>query len=268
MKRLLRFILAGVTALLWQGSAAEPALKVVPLTRAHAHNDYEHPRPLLDALDHGFCSLEADVFLVDGKLLVGHDLKRTSPERTLDRLYLDPLRERAKRNGGRVYPGGPVCWLFIDLKTEAGPTYTALNTLLTGYPDLVTRFESNRVVTNAVSVIVTGNRPRETIAAQAPRYAGYDGLLTDLESGVSPLLVPVISENWFSHFQWRGRETMPEAELVRLKEWVTKAHAQGRQLRFWGAPDQANFWQAMYDAKVDLINTDKLDELRDFLLRR
>jgi hypothetical protein len=29
------------------------------LTRAHAHNDYHHPRPLLDALDHGFCSVEA-----------------------------------------------------------------------------------------------------------------------------------------------------------------------------------------------------------------
>jgi hypothetical protein len=268
MKRLLRFILVSVAASLWQGLAAEIAPKVVPLTRAHAHNDYEHARPLLDALDHGFCSIEADVFLVDGRLLVGHDLKRTSPERTLDRLYLDPLRERTKQNGGRIYPGGPVCWLFIDLKTEAGPTYTALNALLTSYPDLVTRFESNRVVTNAVSVIVTGNRPRETIAAQSPRYAGYDGLLTDLESGISPLLVPVISENWFSHFQWRGRETMPEAELTRLKGLVAKAHGQGRQLRFWGAPDHAGFWQAMHDAKVDLINSDKLDGLRDFLLGR
>lgn len=39
---------------------------VQPLERAHAHNDYEHDRPLLDALDHGFTSVEADVWLVDG----------------------------------------------------------------------------------------------------------------------------------------------------------------------------------------------------------
>ena len=45
---------------------------MTPLTNAHAHNDYEHTRPLFDALDQGFNSVEADVFLVDGKLLVGH----------------------------------------------------------------------------------------------------------------------------------------------------------------------------------------------------
>ena len=40
-----------------------------PLPPAHAHNDYEHRRPLQDALDRGFNSVEADVWLVDGELL-------------------------------------------------------------------------------------------------------------------------------------------------------------------------------------------------------
>lgn len=30
---------------------------VEPLPQAHAHNDYEHPRPLHDALSHGFTSM-------------------------------------------------------------------------------------------------------------------------------------------------------------------------------------------------------------------
>ncbi|HEY3789313.1 MAG TPA: hypothetical protein VGL71_10685, partial [Urbifossiella sp.] len=34
-----------------------------PLRHAHAHNDYEHKRPLLDALEQGFCSVEADIWL-------------------------------------------------------------------------------------------------------------------------------------------------------------------------------------------------------------
>jgi len=29
-----------------------PATQPVPLTNVHAHNDYVHPRPLFDALDH------------------------------------------------------------------------------------------------------------------------------------------------------------------------------------------------------------------------
>src|SRR3954468_10320493 len=96
--------------------AADPP--VAPLENAHAHNDYTHTRPLFDALDQGFCSVEADIFLVDGKLLVAHTLQATKPERTLQALYLDPLRERIKKNGGRVYPNGPQFTLLIDLKTD------------------------------------------------------------------------------------------------------------------------------------------------------
>ena len=61
---------------------------VQPLERAHAHNDYEHDRPLLDALDQGFTSVEADVWLVDGQLYLGHD----APD--LSRTYAGPAHQR------------------------------------------------------------------------------------------------------------------------------------------------------------------------------
>ena len=70
------FYLVVATALLAQAP-------VVPLSAAHAHNDYRHERPLLDALEHGFCSVEADVFLVDDKLCVAHDAPEITPQRTL-----------------------------------------------------------------------------------------------------------------------------------------------------------------------------------------
>ena len=243
-------------------SAAEPK----PLPRAHSHNDYQHARPLLDALDHGFCSIEADVFLVDGQLLVAHDRSKTSPERTLQRLYLDPLRERARQHGGRIYSGGPVCLLFIDLKTEAESTYAALHKLLGGYADLVTRFDDGRATTNAILVVITGNRPRQTITMQSPRFAACDGLAPDLDADVSPLLVPVVSEQWSKFFRWRGQGVMPPDELARLKEFVAKAHARGRKLRLWGAPDLPAAWRVLYENEVDLINTDNHAGLRDFLV--
>ena len=33
-------------------------------------------------------------------------------------LYLDPLRERVRKNGGRVYANGPEFTLLIDLKSD------------------------------------------------------------------------------------------------------------------------------------------------------
>src|SRR5690242_16456677 len=96
-----------------------PTRETRPLIRAHAHNDYEHPRPLFDALDQGFCSIEADIWLVDGQLLVAHDRKKVNPERTLQALYLSPLQKLIQQNGGGLYPGGPTCTLLIDIKSEA-----------------------------------------------------------------------------------------------------------------------------------------------------
>jgi len=45
--------------------AAETPAEPILLTQAHAHNDYAHARPLFDALDQGFCSVEAYIFLLD-----------------------------------------------------------------------------------------------------------------------------------------------------------------------------------------------------------
>src|SRR5436853_7424002 len=129
--------------------AVEPAaVKLLP--QAHAHNDYEHARPLLDALDHGFCSVEADIWLVGGDLLVGHDRKDLKPGRTLEALYLEPLRERVKANGGRVYRGGPAFCLLIDVKTEAEATYVALDKVLARYADILTATRDGKVEPKAV----------------------------------------------------------------------------------------------------------------------
>ncbi len=238
----------------------------VPLERAHAHNDYAHARPLLDALECGFCSIEADVHLIDGDLLVAHNRSATRPDRTLSSLYLEPLRRRAAQNGGRVYPDGPVCLLFVDIKTEAESTYTALHELLARYQDIVTRYEGGRVTTNALSVIVSGSRPRSTMTAQSLRYAALDGLANDLDSEVPTTLVPVVSERWGKLFDWRGLGPVPDADLTLLREMVGKAHARGRRIRFWGAPDRPEAWRVLCETGADLINTDKLVALRDFLL--
>src|ERR1041384_779449 len=117
------------------------------LTNGFAHNDYLHERPLFDALDRGFCGVEADIHLVNGELLVGHDADSLKPERTLAKLYLDPLQKRVRENHGKVYSNGPELLLLIDIKTEAEPTYAALRPLLSRYADMLTSFTSNSIQT-------------------------------------------------------------------------------------------------------------------------
>jgi hypothetical protein len=237
-----------------------------PLPRAHAHNDYEHKRPLADALENGFCSVEADIYLRDGQLLVAHDLADLRPERTLEALYLRPLQERIKTNGGRVYRDGPPFWLLIDLKSAGEPTYKALHELLAKYGDMLSTTTRGKHENRAITVVISGNRPIDTIAAQDVRYAGVDGRLTNLDSEAPAHLMPMISDNWTIHFKWRGKGQMPAEERDRLRAIVSKAHDQGRIVRFWATPEEPALWRELVDAKADLINTDQLAALKAFLL--
>jgi glycerophosphoryl diester phosphodiesterase len=240
-------------------------MEPTPLTRVHAHNDYEHKRPLFDALDNGFCSVEADVHLVDGQLLVAHSRFQVKPDRTLQSLYLDPLRERVNKNVGRVYAGGPECTLLIDIKGDWQKTYPVLRKILEGYSDILTTFRDGSKDTKAIIVIVTGNRSRNMFDGEKVRYAAFDGDLTDLDSSAPANMIPWISENWSSQFKWRGAGEIPEAEKSKLKEIVAKAHEKGRRVRFWGSPDQPAFWRFLIANDVDLINTDDLAGVRKFL---
>lgn len=248
--------------------AASAQAQPIPQPRAHAHNDYEHTRPLFDALAHGFCSLEADIHLVDGALLVAHDLDETQPGRTLQTLYLDPLRRRIQRNGGNVYPDGPPITLLIDIKTEAVATYTALHRVLRQYADILTIFSGETMDEGPVTAIISGNRPRATMAAQPIRYAAYDGRLEDLDLYSPTTFIPLISDNWFTFARWLGQGDPPEKVLKRLEETVAKAHAQGRKIRFWATSDNPAVWRVLYDAGVDYLNADDLNGLRDFLVER
>jgi hypothetical protein len=253
-----------LVAILAPGIAGEPPLPA-PLKFAHAHNDYEHIRPLFDALDHGFTSVEADIFLVDGKLLIGHNRTDLKPERTLETLYLEPLRARAKAHAGRIFPESPHFWLLIDTKTEAKSTYAALHELLSRYADLLSEVADGKPTERPVTVVVSGNCDRAAITGQAKRFAGIDGRPPDLESDAPAHLIPWVSDRWGNHFKWSGEGPMPAGEQAKLRDFVARAHRHGRLVRFWATPEKTAVWQELRSASVDLINTDQLAELQKFL---
>ena len=242
-----------------------------PLRQAHAHNDYEHERPLLDALEHGFSSVEADIWLVFGELFVAHDAYEIRKGRTLESLYLNPLRERVQKNGGRVYAESDVpLTLLIDIKTDGEATYRALHKVLSGYQAMLTRYREGKVEQRAVTAIVSGNRPRELMEAQKLRYAGYDGRMEDLGTDAPTSLIPLISDNWTNIFTWTGEGEMPTAERAELERIVATAHADDQRLRFWATPDEPGaardaLWQVLSEVGVDHINTDDLVGLETFL---
>lgn len=245
---------------------------VQPLERAHAHNDYEHTRPLFDALDRGFTSVEADVWLVDGELRVAHDLVDARPGRTLRSLYLEPLAKRVRANGHSVYPRWRGTFqLLVDIKSDGPATYKAVDEALREFRPMVSQWVNGHERRGAVEVVISGNRPREDMLAQRVRLAAYDGRMGDLGTGTPASFMPLVSDNWTKNFTWQGIGPIPAAEREKLHRIVEQAHDAGYRVRFWATPDVAGpardaVWRELIAAGVDHINTDDLAGLRQFLL--
>ncbi|MEU6500032.1 phosphatidylinositol-specific phospholipase C/glycerophosphodiester phosphodiesterase family protein [Streptomyces californicus] len=245
-----------------------------PLRHAHAHNDYLHPRPLHDALAHGFTSVEADVFLVDGELLVAHEPATLDPARTLASLYLDPLAALVRAAHGSVHPHhrAPL-QLLVDLKADGIAAYRELDRQLRRH-SYVTRYRHGRVRTGAVTVVISGDRAaRAPMEAQEDRLAFYDGRLDDLGTPAPATFAPLVSANWTQSFDWLGAGPFPRAERDRLRTLVATAHREGRRIRFWATPDlpgpeREAVWTELLAAGVDHLNTDDLAGLKAFLRGR
>jgi glycerophosphoryl diester phosphodiesterase len=233
---------------------------------AHAHNDYEHDRPLLDALDQGFVSFEADIHLIDGELYVYHDHpEQLDPERTLKNLYLDPLMERVKQNGGWVYHDykEPV-QLLVDLKTEGESAYEVLAGQLKKYRRMLCKSKGDQVTEGAVMIVLSGNRPMETVRNAKKRLVALDGRPGDLGKGYSVAVMPLISDHYRNQVQWNGDGLPPSDQLRRLKELARAVHDEGKTLRLWASPEKETVWQFLLRGGVDYLNTDLLKQLHEF----
>ena len=241
-----------------------------PMLSGHSHNDYLRERPLWDALSLGFTSIEVDIFLVGGALLVGHDEEALDVNRTLQSLYLDPLRDHVRRHDGWVYPSQHSLDLVIDIKSDARSTYEVLAGVLMEYPDLFTTYSETRVQTRAVSAIVSGNRARKLMMAESVRIATYDGRIEDLGHLIPANFISLISANWEDHFGWRGIGSLSEWDSRRLEQRIEEAHRSGYRLRFWNIPSPDSrpveeVWLQLLDAGVDLLSVDDLKAYRDFV---
>jgi hypothetical protein len=232
----------------------------VPHPQAHAHNDYVHAHPLKDALRAGFNSVEADVHLYQGQLLTGHD-SVTAMSPSLEALYLAPLDSIVKTNGGSIYPGyrAPF-YLMIDIKTEAEPSYVAIRALLKKYPALLCQAGAC-----PVKIFLSGNRPVLTLLKEGYTGTALDGRPGDVGKGYSSDLMPVISDNYKNWSTWNGLSEPGKDELLQIRKLAQSVHAEGKKLRLWASPDHALAWKVLMEAGVDLINSDRLEELDVFL---
>ncbi len=254
----LTFVLCGI-----QSFAQELQFK-----GGHSHNDYHQPHPLTDAWDNGMVSIEADVFLKDGILLVGHEEKELREDRTLDKLYLKPLC--AYYNESEDKPS-PVI-LMIDIKERGEACYTALKNLIARYQSTLTHYTNGKINKKDITIILSGDRPINMVKGEKDRYVFIDGRIPDLKNNEKSSLMPLISDDWKKFFTWDGKGNISDKERNKLQKFITDCHKQHKMIRFWGMPGCGDtglaYWELLKKEGVDLIGTDCPSEYKRFEERK
>ncbi|MDX8573230.1 alkaline phosphatase [Elizabethkingia sp. HX QKY] len=225
---------------------------------AHSHNDYMQEIPFWQAYYANFGSIEADVFLVKGKLWVAHTEKELSPERTLESLYLDNIAKQIKLNNGHIYQdANKKLQLLIDVKQDYKTTLDVLVSTLQKYPEITGN--------PGIKIVITGGRPQPKDFKNYPSYLFFDGDLDKTYTADELKRVGMFSADLPALVKWNGKGIPRDEETAKIKNAVEKAHQQQKPMRFYGAPDFPNAWVNLMDLGVDYINTDHIPDLKKFM---
>lgn len=253
----------------------------------HSHNDYWRDIPMLTALSYGCSSIEADVWLVNGTLLIGHDVASLTANRTFSSLYIEPLvaildqknptnqytvfakstLNYSERNGVFDTDAGLSLNLLVDVKTNGLETWpyvvSALEPLRRkGYLSFVNASDTSRS-SRQVTVIGTGNTPLNYLLARPTRDYFFDAPLANLNSTFVPTLSPIASMSFKANIGWNGKQNITDAQQEKIVSLVTQAQSMGLKTRMWESPlwpiyARDAVWRKQIELGVDYVNADDL----------
>jgi hypothetical protein len=220
----------------------------------HAHNDYQKPDPLINALRYKVFAIEADIYLLDNKILVAHDKKELATAPTLDSLYLQPIIKLFKQHKGTISADknyAPA--LMIDIKENGEGVIAALIKLLSSHRSVFDRSVNKK----ALQIVISGDRTISSKWSSYPTYILFDGRPYENYDSAAIKRIAFISDSYTKYVNSQDSTTQ-------LKDLVQKVHAMGKLLRLWAANDNPQSWKKLQQLGVDIINTDKVTECRKY----
>ena len=176
----------------------------------HSHNDYWRRVPLFSAIEVGCIGVEADIWLFDDELYVGHSVASLTRNRTLDSLYINPLLDILSKQNPRstilpddisqphgVFDTDPEqsLILLIDFKTSGSALWPHVQSALQPLREknYMTRFNGTKMIRGPITVVGTGNTPFDLVSSEEtnPHHdVFYDAPLNEMYEGTNSGSLP------------------------------------------------------------------------------
>lgn len=233
----------------------------------HSNNDYYQSRPLFNAIDNYMKSIEIDIFMINNQFYVAHSVDEIKNERTLEKLYLNPLLEIINLNKGSIYPNqNEVFYVFIDIKKDGKKVIPLLNETINQFKSKI----KNPNFNSMIKFVITGDNDYESIINTNGNLS-IDGRPIDLLDDINNVikydnnLMPIISDDIKNWTKAKEPKELTELEIMTLKKFINDVHNQGQLVRFWGYKDDNQIWNYLIKLGVDLINNDNPEQFRLFI---
>ncbi|KAK8194667.1 hypothetical protein IWZ00DRAFT_187248 [Phyllosticta capitalensis] len=253
----------------------------------HSHNDYLKSPPLYAALATGCTSIEADIWLDDGELYVGHRKCEITSNDTLSSMYIEPLKqilEAANFNGDTEGPHSGVFaaapWqslvLVIDFKTGGKKTLPHLEKALEPLRQRgwLAHWNGIHRVPGPVTVVGSGSLPYYVVTANTTyRDVFLDAPLHALEHKSDVAKTSTFKYNPSnSHYAStklskgtgiKSLKNLKSDGLERMRSQIHEAKIRGLVPRYWGTPSSPRnllqkFWSVLLQEGVGVVNVDDL----------
>ncbi|MFK7772962.1 MAG: hypothetical protein AB8F94_12525 [Saprospiraceae bacterium] len=245
--------------------------KIHPLKNGFAHNDEQFNYPLLDSLKLGFNYVEADIHLIKNEIYVSHRKPFfTKNNNTLTKLYLEPLFYFFQKNNSIIFQNQHSPFnLILDIKTDADLTYEVLKEQIKPFHSMLSSLENQIEKKGAVKILLSGNRPVNSLVSEQKKQLFLDGRIPDLKKNYSANLVPIISENYSKLFGYSFFSKIPsEKKINNFRKIIKETHAQNKLFRLWNIPENEHVWALLLKNGLDIISTDQINKLSSFLKKK
>ncbi|GMQ34557.1 alkaline phosphatase [Algoriphagus taiwanensis] len=225
--------------------------------RLHSHNDYLQKVPFWEAFSAGAASIEVDVILQDGRVMVAHEKESIRLERTFRSIYLEPIQRAVELGMIDEFD----FHLLVDCKTEAYSTLKQVMEDAAEFPSLLFSSQNPK----GLKLIISGNRPKPEDYSSYPEWILFDYQSKNLTPDLPWEKIGMVSLSFRQFSVWNGKGRMVEKELQGVKDFIQLVHQFDRPVRFWAAPDSKSAWKAFQDLGVDFINTDQPKAAQEYL---
>jgi alkaline phosphatase len=223
----------------------------------HSHNDYLQPVPFWDAFSAGCASIEVDVILQDGGLMVAHERESIQAPRTFENLYLKPIQQGVDLGLIKEFN----FHLLVDIKTEAYSTLDLLVKQTQPYSPILYSPENP----SGLKLIISGGRPKATDYVKYPSWIFFDYQSRELTAELPWEKIGMVSLSFPRFSLWNGKGRMVESQRQQLQAFIDLVHSFDRPVRFWASPDGKTAWRAFHEMGIDYINTDRPAEANKYL---